>query len=338
MKLRRKLLAAGFAFGATALTLTTSTFAWYTTNTEVSVGSIEGATSATVDSTSIYIAAASTYASAEPGAAVADITKYSSSAAPVLVNSGTSHVLTPVSYAAVNTYNTMSAATGATSPSYTAITSKEAYIYEYVLRFQKPNATASTPVYVSGFTLTNSVGSATSAQVAMTYEAKSAGCGISAAGSYNVDMLHALKMTVSVTDLTADGTVPATPTTTTSIYDLDSFADATKDSNVSTTVNALTYYNSLVGTSLSVPDNYLSDATAFAVTTAAEANSTNSSFFAIPSTGYVEVRFQFWLDGWDEFCYDVCRQQGFTVGMQFSVSPAKSVLTTYTARTGKASS
>ena len=109
MKLRRKLLAAGFAFGATALTLTTSTFAWYTANNEVTIESINGATAAATD-TSLFVAAATSYASVDtnisasaPGAKVATQTVWSTKVTPVLVNSEAAKVLTPVAYTSVNT-------------------------------------------------------------------------------------------------------------------------------------------------------------------------------------------------------------------------------------------
>ena len=74
MKLRRKLLSAGLAFGATALTLTTSTFAWYTGNTEIEVAKITGATETTMDTASIYVATPISYAQASTYTPATDIT------------------------------------------------------------------------------------------------------------------------------------------------------------------------------------------------------------------------------------------------------------------------
>ena len=44
------------------------------------------------------------------------------------------------------------------------------------------------------------------------------------------------------------------------------------------------------------------------------------TFLTIPATGSVEVVFTFWLDGWDEYCFDCMRQQGFNCSMNFSSS------------------
>ncbi len=338
MKLRRKLLAAGFAFGATALTLTTSTFAWYTANNEVTVDSINGSTSASADSSSIYIAAAKTYASVSaeitasaPGAKVASITSYGREASPVFVNSGATRVLTPVYYAGENDYKTLTGvATDGTTVNY-AKDSTASAVYEFVLRFQKPNATASTPVYVSKFDVTNTAAASDSQQQALAYETDTAGVGVKEEGVYNVDMLHALKMTVATTPLTDEGKYDSSASTTTKIYDLDGYAQTSKDVNMASAPNAIAYYNAVLSTSISAPTNYLSGATCIASTTAGAANSTTSNLFTIPSTGYVEVRFTFWLDGWDTYCYDVCRLQNFKVDMSFTTAEDKSVLTTATA-------
>lgn len=348
MKLRRKLLAAGFAFGATALTLTTSTFAWYTANNEVTVNSLTGATSATADSSSIYIAAAQSYASndtykaTEPGALVDVISSYGREVKPVLVNSGATRVLAPTFYdATAKTYSTLSGVeTSDTSKPIYVKDSTASAVYEYVLRFQKPNATAATDVYVSKFTLTNSASAADSKQQALAYDTDTTltkKVGIASAGEYNVDLLHALKMTVAVTNLTSTGAYDASPSTTVSVYDLDGFADDTKDVNITSAANAVEYYNAVLKTNLAKPEGYLSSATCV-TSSAAPAESTTSKLFTIPSTGYVEVRFTFWLDGWDEFCYDVCQKQNFTVEMGFSTAADKSVLKEATARTGKATS
>lgn len=351
MKLRRKLLSAGFAFGATALTLTTSTFAWYTANNEVKVDSLTGATSATADSSSIYIAAAQSYASNdtykanEPGASVDVISSYGREVTPVLVNSGATRVLAPTFYdATAKTYSTLGGVetSDTTKPIY-AKDSTASAVYEYVLRFQKPNATAATDVYVSKFALTNSASAANSKQQALAYDTDpvliEAGkkVGIASAGEYNVDLLHALKMTVSVTNLTSTGAYDSTATATSKVYDLDGFADDTKDVNITSAANAVGYYNAVLKTNIAKPEGYLSGATCVTSAATTDADSTTSKLFTIPSTGYVEVRFTFWLDGWDEFCYDVCQKQNFTVEMGFSTAADKSVLKEFTARTGKAS-
>ena len=161
--------------------------------------------------------------------------------------------------------------------------------------------------------------------------------GIENVGNYNVDMLHALKMTVAVTNLTATGSYETTPTVaSTTVYDLDGFANTSKDTNIATTADALAYYNTVLGRNLQNEDStYLNGAKAIKTTTASSENASTSKLFTIPSTGFVEVRFTFWLDGWDTFCYDTCQAQNFEVDMQFTTEKSKAVLTTHTVTTGK---
>ena len=167
MKLRRKLLSAGLALGASALTLTTSTFAWYTANREVTTGTVSGATTSTVDSSSLYISAAQTYATTSQGAAAQNFTAYTTTANPV-VNASSSTELQPVYFDSENyKYKTMSVGNDGTTVSYTETSSDSAKdVVEYVLRFQVPNNTAAngTNVYASKFDLTNSVDASTSQQ------------------------------------------------------------------------------------------------------------------------------------------------------------------------------
>ena len=451
MKIRRKLLSAGLAFGATALTLTTSTFAWYTGNTEIEVAKITGATETTMDTASIYVATPISYAQASTYTPATDITSenfaskkaslfaddsgtpldseasynsdttyyyqstsfnpvtsrvneignYTTSATPLRLggdgylvpvafndgnyktmtvtnkgsrtnyvtetidtntegdweskveaglytSSGTepnitySQVPTTASYDSDTTYYK---ANGTTRNEDTVNYSQAAAtnVYSYVLRFRTAAANIEgQKVYLSKFDLTNAATKEVSQQNALaddntlgTDAAAASKVGIASAGSYNVDLLHALKMTVFITNLASDGSYPESPTTTSTTYDLDGYADVTKDANIrkvnsKNDANAVGYYNEVLGTNIVRPNNYL---TATGVKNladnaeAAAADQTLSNLFTISNSGYVEVRFVFWLDGWDDYCYDVCRKQGFSVAMNFSTNPADSIWT-----------
>jgi len=403
MKLRRKLLSAGLAFGATALTLTTSTFAWYTANNEVTVGTVQGRTSVQADTSSLYIAAAESYATATtgteespvsyvaPGAKVYNISTYGSTKNVAYVGNVASaeRELTPVAYNE-GKYGTLNATPqyvsvespevgnigtyyerGGEAPSYTYTLTKDAaldngktyytrtsdavtynydstgaYVYEFVLRFQVPNISGTKDVYLSKFDLQNTAVASDSQQNVLTYDENGTSTGLKSGGQYNVDMLHALKMTVQTTTLTSAGDYYAANSTdetvTTKVYDLDGYAVTSKDSdNLGATVNAVGYYNNVLGTNIVTPENYLAGATCVKSRTnvnadAAASEQTLSKLFTVPSTGFIEVRFTFWLDGWDSFCYDVCRKQNFSVDMAFSTTATKSIWTAATAATGKA--
>ena len=370
MKLRRKLLSAGFALGATALTLTTSTFAWYTSNTEVNAKTITGKTSAEADTDSIYIAAAKTYytttADNHTKYDPATFSTYGKEAQPVYVGTDyttatkTTLVLAPVSYvdstAGKGAYlpldkaeatDPTNAATVLDKPIYKAY--DETNVMEFVLRFRTATAVSSeTKIYFSKFDLVNTASTVTNAtrteyeyeQTALAYNSEGglSTTGIKESGAYGVDFRKALKMTVKATNMTDATTVStATTATKTSVLDFEKLATNTDVNIADSGANALGYLNAVMGYSLSTPSGYLEgdsgetkyDFGAVQIQTATKSTldkDTAYSPFAIPKEGYLEVRFTIWLDGWDSYCYDVCRKQGFTLDMAFTTNPAEAVI------------
>ncbi len=363
MKLRRKLIAAGFAFGATALTLTTSTFAWYTSNTEATVQSVEGMTSSSVDASSFYVAAAKTYNSSSAATA---FTEYGSKVQPVAV--GTNHVLVPVAWQGKVTHKTGEGTTATTTtdttftkyvpmtgtkyvaPSGTSSTVTDldntvvygeyssSNVLEYVLRFRMANTNSgSTPLYFSTFNLTSSTQNDYKQQVALAYgstNSRALDTGITESGVYFADLLKSLKLSITVQNLKAvseggvDGYGADTSVTaTTTVYDLESFA-TTENSHIGT-ANAVNYFNLVTNKNISSTADEVTSATKI------EKNQTATdtdalSFASIPSSGYVEVRFTFWLDGWDEYCYDVMLQQKFNFDFVATTAAEKSIIKTVT--------
>ena len=199
-------------------------------------------------------------------------------------------------------------------------------ILEYVLRFkttsEHPGATM--PIYVSSISLTN-VGFSGSAQTAL---ANGGSTGITNTGAYNVDLLKALKMDVYVTPVSnANGDANTNAMVRYNDYETYGFeAFATNgDVNIGT-ANAVGYYNAVTRSNIDAPaaSEYSSGTE---LRTAAASSNQAKSLFSIPATSnYVEVRFVFYLDGWDAHCYDVCRKQGFRLALSFSTTAAENVL------------
>ena len=346
MKLRRKLLAAGFAFGATALTLTTSTFAWYTAKTEVTAKQVTGRTSAEADTGSILIAGATSY---KTDFSVNTMDGYGKEATPVYTSKAAldadtnkSMELVPVSYDSTVTtqakYLPLSSAVTSTTAS-TALDKavygsySELNVVEFVLRFRTASAaTQATKIYWSKFDLANTASATNYQQVALTNNADtgSTTTGVSTAGAYGVDFRKALKMTITATDMTDATTLGTTVATT--VYDFESIGYTGalalhEDVNIDGTnkANALGYLNKVMGYSLSTPSNYLSGAKSLQVGSSLTSETAYSPF-SIPTSGYLEVRFTLWLDGWDSYCYDVCRKQGFNLDMSFTTAPTTAVI------------
>lgn len=297
MKLRRKLLSAGFALGATALTLTTSTFAWYTSNTSVTTGNVSGVTSTEADTSSFYIAAAQLYDQAN-NYAVSTVGSYTNKATPVLTGT-TDKVLTPVSYVdgtgATNKYLPLNGAEGA-SVTYGNYSANN--IYEWVYRFRTGTAGTAVDLYFKDFNFTTTLSSDAETLYALAY---GDGTGISGAGAYFADLAKAMKLTIVETPMSDASTLGSTATTST--YSLAAWASQA-DQNI-TSANAVGYYNTVLDTSIAKPASYDSEI-------AAAKTGTAIKLATIPAdSGYVEVRFTLWLDGWDEYCYDICRFQEF---------------------------
>ena len=173
-KFGRKLFLSCAALAACATTLVSTTFAWYTSNTEVSAGSLSALSSSTVDTSSFYIAAATAY----NGKNVSEVSAYGPSATPTPVagfkkdaeNKDTTNPNTtfePVYYNLTDgTYKQLSGATtaqGSTStdktvPTYSA--ESNANILEFVYRFRITNpgtGVKDVPVYFKTFTVENTV-------------------------------------------------------------------------------------------------------------------------------------------------------------------------------------
>lgn len=332
-KFGRKLFLSCAALAACATTLVSTTFAWYTSNTEVSAGSLQALSSATVDSSSFYIASANTY---DTNKAVATMNPYGPSADPVTVAGKTDDKLNttfaPVYYnTSDGTYKQLTGATAAegstdkTVPSYAAQANVD--ILEFVYRFRITNpgtGVKDVPVYFKTFSVTNTV-TALPTQKANTAGFTSAQTGIDTAGAdYAVDILKAMKMNITITKMTSETVLSSQAADkSVNVYDLAAYSTLT-DVNIAKNsetqvpmANALGFYNCIMGTALTVPTNNYKSGTALAK------NKATAPLFYIPGdTGYVEVRFVFYLDGWDSYCYDVCRQQGIKVVMDFTSAVA----------------
>ncbi|MCI5583378.1 MAG: hypothetical protein MR357_06670, partial [Anaeroplasma sp.] len=149
--------------------------------------------------------------------------------------------------------------------------------------------------------------------------------GISTAGTdYAVDILKAMKMNITITKMTDETTLSSeSADKSVNVYDLANYATEA-DVNIATSgANALGFYNCIMGTALEVPAvaNYSSG------TVLTQAKASAPLFYIPGDTGYVEVRFAFYLDGWDSYCYDVCRQQGISVVMDFTSAVADAATT-----------
>ena len=391
MKLKGKLIMSAAALAACAATLTSTTYAWYTTNTEVSASGINGSSAASGDS-SIFIST-----DKENWSQQVDLSS-------VIANNST---LVPVQLLGDGTYKTMAAdGTQASLPNNailkfslyfkTAATSKDIPVYLSALNVKNTatqlnavdnllynkhyakvssNATfdnnityytytaASYPqadVTASNFadmkdtlyiidtnnTYTKVANDATFADsiTYYTYTAASydeatdvdsvnfsnlkgnlfveatANVGVDRnQAKYAVDIVNALGMTTK-TDTTQDyGSKQAHANYLDLAGNVTSLAAT--NVNISETANwALNYYNEVMVTSIIKPE-ISNDANGLMNLTSA--NFTKGSYNVTICTlnadsTAAKVDFEIFLNGWDEYCFDACKNQSFTVTMSFT--------------------
>ncbi len=363
-KLFRKLALSGVALGAAAVTLTATTFAWYTSNTEADVTAVTGATEAK-GSDSLFISTAATYkndgsqealtwngyeAEADPvlTAGSAKITLK-----PVFSNFGTIKAATtePAAEAVLGrAYNAMGSVTGASKDTVNYKDEAQSDFFEFVFRVRSAQPLqAAKPLYFSEFNITTEAQKTTGenptsipfTQIPLTY---GSGTGIGTAAAYGADLMKALKLDVTSKEVTLQtgSAIPDAGVTTRakgssqteqnniSTYGFETLAKF-DDVNIGTgenAANAVGYYNKVMGTSIAAPNSGYNVGTETALATdTTNAGTTKISFASLPATtsgmdfSVIEVRFVLYLDGWDNYCYDV--MQGQTVNFSFQVTTAE---------------
>lgn len=337
-KFGRKLFLSCAALAACATTLVSTTFAWYTSNTEVALGAQSAASQTNADGDDILVSRALTYdtsgAKLTTGRAAATWSEYSNNGTPVLTDSVT---LKPVYYNVTDkTYKTLDSVEDPESGANATVTysddSLSANVLEFRLRFKSQktitSAAEKVSIYVSGITLTNTRKSADDSKVPADVHGE--GTGISKPGDYNVDILKAIKLNVSSAAVTKTGDTYSTGEFgTVATYGFESFG--ADDTNVGI-ANAIGYYNKALRNATG-DKPIAAPATNYNVgteTTKLEQASSNNAvkICEIGTTGYTEVIFVFYLDGWDNYCYNACRKQGISVALTFSSSANTSVLST----------
>jgi hypothetical protein len=322
MKLRNKLILSCAALAAVATTAFSTTFAWYTANDSVKATGITGKTS---DADDTLLLISKTGKQGTWGAKVA-IDTDAAVLEPVAYNS------TDKKYYLWDGSNNAVDATSEAAACHDAGTSGQ-YI-SFVLYF-KSGSSQDLNVNVDTITLTNTDAAALPAKTVL-----AAGTG-STNTTYTINMFRALKFTTIVgngTEIASNSTaqaaeVPSTATRTT--YKLDSLVAAGSDSYTTTGTsasNAHTYYNNVKSLTGSDAIDTSKDGSG---ETEVDFTATGTGFgvngFNVGHTGagaaadgavdnLLAVQFDIWLDGWDNACFDACRNQHFTLEMTFGAS------------------
>lgn len=286
-KLTKKLLLSALSLGLAVVTLTTTTYAWYTSSTEASAISGQGTSSSKTSDNTLMI-------STDYGTAGSNATWGNSADLPTITE------LVPLEWkdSKLSTLTSDEAA--------------ESGYYEFTVWFKttKTEGTTSIPVYLTGLTITNTVDLEN--DESLKTETNILGAGTTTEGcpnqaTYQVDIVRALAIVVNKTG---------------NAYNLDGVATVKKEAESGFTnignADAVKYYNEVMK-----PETDLvrtESLTSFAGVNQKVVDITHNG----SSYNIVSVTYTIYLNGWDEYCFDACRGQSFSVSADFStvVNPA----------------
>ena len=316
MKLKGKLIMSAAALAACAATLTSTTYAWYTSNTEVSAEKISG-NSATSGSDLLLIS--STFANNAP-------TNWNTTVTPTWT--GDLNSLAPVTYSDGNLVS-LSYDTGALQ-----LVESTNSIAQFDLYF-KLSSTTDAKLYVENLTITNDTGE--NLPIKDILSGNYAALGLSATDtSYSVNMLRALKFDFEFTPYTQSGETVTAGKTIEKVYDPETlFTDAEmKDSLTGKTgYNAHTYMNAVMSKDWTIAETYTDGSIVKnGATGSTGTKDTAWSLGDLLTAGttatakqYVKLTVKAYLDGSDLACFDACQGQSFSVSMKFTTAQDKAL-------------
>lgn len=296
MKLKGKLIMSAAALAACAATLTSTTYAWYTTNTTVDASNVSGTTADSGD--------ASILISQDPKEASGKKT-WASSVSVTKENQKNSTSLIPLEY---------------TSTQFQALNSTSAntdgYL-EFKLYFKTAkvnNGEGTTKLYLKTFKATNAASSLEESDN-LIYTGVEAGKDYSkgldaGAPTYKIDAARCLGLVMdsdTVTDLKSHA------------FDVTE-GTLKEDSAKNDGINAITYYNSVMNPA----EPLTAEGHNLKTLGAPDSKGTNALEIAkLPNDGTeTYVTFKVYLNGWDKYCFDACKGQTFNFEIAFTSDAA----------------
>ncbi len=300
MKLKSKLIMSGVALAACAATLTSTTYAWYTTNTEVTASGLTAGSAASGDS-SILISK-----TGESGTWVQNITDLEATGTPSLVPlmlNTTDGKL----YAAASTVNEQKKIVLAQSAS------TNSSFVEFDLFFKTSATDKNVPIYLKSMTIANAAESQDDLTAWENLNNGKTDAGISkAATSYKKDIVDALAFTITTVD---SETTYGTDQTFTKLDGKTAYKPisgwVTSLGTTGDATDAHAYFNALDA------NKQLDSAISTDNSTAIGANTLICCLKA-DGTAAAKVTFRFYLNGSDPDCFDACKGQNFTLALSFT--------------------
>lgn len=328
-KLGKKLVLSSLSLGLAVVTLSTTTYAWYTSNTDVSANGMNGAIAGGSD-VGLLIS--------KDGSNFTTGVTFTQAEITALAHNGS--LLEPLEYRADKTLGglqtgetAVAAATGHTYLQFSV------YVKTTASEFPTPEgeSTPATeiPVYFKSLQIKNTTGISETQTTAVLPEYNvlsdykvggSASGWTSAKGKYSVDATRALNLGLAVGEQQVQKStdIGATP------LSLNNYVEPATEANLASSVDALDYYNQVMhggdvkedGTA----DNskFIKRPAGYAPVELAKATGTDlTALKAVSITNLekaYEIVFTIWLDGWDAYCFDACRGQSFSIDFELTTN------------------
>lgn len=296
--LKRKLFLSVASLAVCAATLVSTTFAWYTSNSEVSASGLNAASAASTDSL-LLISRTGEKGTWGNSVDLSDIDQYTS--------------LMPVAYTAGEDENTQGTFSTFGDGAVAGAANTTDYI-SFDLFFRGGSAL---PVIVKSITITNKDAAGLPAKDIL---AEAGGLDSTSTATYTVDVLRTLMVettSVVVTD-GSDGDA------TVKLYDPEALNTIATDSlngkqTAGTDYNAHEYYNAVTGNSIDTTSENIDSATKLAKTgtTKLELGTTPVAAAAGDLT-YLKVTFKIFINGWDYACFDAVQGQDISIALNFT--------------------
>lgn len=298
MKLKGKLIMSAAALAACAATLTSTTYAWYTSNTEVKATGVTGTTAASGSELLLI---------SDTGADGSWSNAITLSKEDVAGNKNIDgDQLMPVAHAAEGEYKGWDGS----AVSDTAASNTDYLQFDLFFK-----ATKELPVYVNGFTITNT----TKALPFKDILANAGGLTASNTNkTYTVDVRRALKVETK-TEVVTKGTADTPSYGQYNLSKLDTYEDSLKSLS---SYNAHTYFNTVTGNHIETEVT-----TAQSVASTEIKKNTGTTKWTLGKTPvateagdatYLKVTFIVYLDGWDLACFDACQGQSISIALNFT--------------------
>ena len=314
-KILRKLTLSAVTLGVAAVSATTSTFAWFTTNSEVTASKVEGSVKEADGNMLLSVKNGTSW---ESPAKTVTLPAGATSLAPVQASSKTDNSTTTYSFTKSTSTGTFNTATDGTE-----------YIHYELIFHMSDLATGDNIKNVVTANFNNFAGGNGSQ-----YLLVDAGTGAKAGDTITVNLLDVLSMRVESsiilngdTNKTSYGisdTISATAnnisSNTTKFYRYNTEKDTVTVGNDEKNADALTYYKNVYSNATSVtrPDNTPNYETTYLSNTDNISDSSKAGITLFEVTGtskaYVKTDIYFYIDGWDKQCFNAAGGLKITAG------------------------